>query len=106
MSTIIIIKEKEGRKCSICRQEGHNKNKCPSAPAAPHPPPAAAPPPPAAAKITPVFWERGMFLRGGLMELPAAVAWKPGTNSIEYGAEMDRHPAYRYDKVSGWYLRK
>lgn len=100
--TNVIIIEKETRNCGVCGKAGHNKRTCPQAEKAPKA--VAAPLPPA--KPVPVFWEPGMFLGGGVKAMPAAIVWKPGTNSLEFGAEMGRNPFYTYDKELKMYLRK
>ena len=105
--TNVIIIEKETRNCGVCGKAGHNKRTCAQAEKAPKAvaaPVASAPLPPA--KPIPVFWEPGMFLGGGVKAMPAAIAWKPGTDSIQYGAEMGRNPFYSYDKELKMYMRK
>jgi hypothetical protein len=54
------------------------------------------------------YWEPGMFKwKGSAMNLPAKVAWKTGTNSIEFMQTMQALAhLYRYDETNKVYIRK
>jgi len=47
-----------------------------------------------------VFWYPGILFR----ESPRYIKWKPGTNSLQMGAELERNK-YKYDKEKGVYVR-
>ena len=53
-----------------------------------------------------VYWAPGMFVGGGLVQMPDGIKWKPGTDSIRMAAEMKNHPYYIYDNAKKMYVRK
>jgi hypothetical protein len=87
--------EKEKRKCSVCNKEGHNKRSCNMAPVAP---PSQSP---ISTQSTPPSMRTG-----GVIALPAEVAWTPGTDSIAFHAQMRAHPFYTYNATRNVYVRK
>ena len=99
MATVLcetaVVLVKESRHCGVCGEKGHNRRTCPSAPKQEQ----------QIHKEEVVFWSPDLFSGGGVMKMPAAVAWAPGTDSLAFYAQMKSLPFYHYDESAKLWRR-
>jgi len=92
----VVIHLKEKRKCSVCKEVGHNKRKCPKVDKIAVNDETSSVESNTEEEETITPWEPFMF-KIGVTKMPTLIGWKAGINSLEYYEDMKKNPFYKYD---------